>query len=52
MKLSSSDSSNSATRADGSRPGWPVPEAVIRIVLASNDGCHQPKHVELPTELQ
>jgi len=25
-------------RADGSRPGWPVPEAVIIVVRASNDG--------------
>ena len=38
---------NSTTRADGSRPGWPVPEAVITAVPAPDDGCQHPKHVEL-----
>jgi len=42
---------NSTTRADGSRPGWPVPEAVITAVRAPSDGCQHPKHVELPTEV-
>jgi len=37
--------------ADGSRPGWPVPEAVITVVGAPDDRCQQPKHVELPTEM-
>ena len=31
-------------------PGWPVPEAAITAVRAPNDGCQQPKHVELLTE--
>ena len=35
----------------GSRPSWPVPEAVITVVLAPDDGCQQPKHVERPTEI-
>jgi len=43
------NTSDSAARADGSRPGWPVPEAVITAVPAPDDGCQQPKHVELPT---
>jgi len=42
---------NSTTRPDGSRPGWPVPEAVITVVRAPDDGCQHPKHVELPTEM-
>ena len=42
---------NSTTRADGSRPGWPVPEAVITVVRAPDDGCQHPKHVQLPTEI-
>ena len=37
--------------ADGSRPRWPMPEAVITVVPAPDDGCQQPKHVELPTEM-
>ena len=44
-------SSNSTTRADGSRPSWPVPEAVITVVRAPDDGCQQSKHVELSTEV-
>ena len=40
----------SALRADGSRHGWPVPEAVITAVRAPDDGCQHPKHVELSTE--
>jgi len=43
--------SNSTTRADGSRPGWPVPEAVITVVRAPDDGCQHPKYVELPREM-
>jgi len=43
--------SNSATRADGSIPGWPVSEAVITAVRAPDDGCQHPKHAELPTEM-
>jgi len=43
--------SNSTTRADGSRPGWPVPEAVITVVRAPDDGCQHPNHVELSTEV-
>jgi len=39
-------------KADGSRPGWPIPEAVITAVPAPDDGCQHPKHVELPTEIQ
>jgi len=42
---------NSTMRADGTRPGWPVPEAVITAVPALDDGCLHPKHVELPTEM-
>jgi len=38
-------------RADGNRPGWPVPEAVITTVPAPDDGCQHPKYVELPTEM-
>jgi len=30
-------SSSSTTRADGSKPGWPVPEAVITGVHAPDD---------------
>jgi hypothetical protein len=37
--------------ADGSRPSWPEPEAVITAVPAPDDGCQHPKHVELPTEM-
>jgi hypothetical protein len=29
----------------------PVPEAVITVVRAPDDGCQHPKHVELPTEI-
>ena len=39
---------NSTTRADGSRSCWSVPEAVITVVQAPDDGCQHPKHVELP----
>jgi len=28
-----------------------IPEAVITVVPAPDDGCQQPKHVELPTEM-
>ena len=42
-------SSNSTTRADGSRSGQPIPEAVITAVPAPDDGCQYTKHVELPT---
>ena len=28
-----------------------TPEAVITAVSAPDDGCQQPKHVELPTEM-
>ena len=49
--LTSIISSNSTARADGSRPSWPVPEAVITVVRAPDDGCQHPKHVELPTEI-
>jgi hypothetical protein len=38
-------------RADGSRSGYSVPEAVIAVVRASDDGCHYPKRVALPTEM-
>jgi len=38
--------------ADGSRSGESIPEAVITVVRAPDDGCQQPKHVELPTEIQ
>jgi len=38
---------NSTTGADGSRPGWPVPEALITVVRAPDDGCQHPKHVDL-----
>ena len=44
-------SSNSTTREDGSRTGWPLPEAVITAVRAPDDGCQQPKHVELSTDM-
>jgi hypothetical protein len=30
----------------------PLPEAVITVVRASDDGCQHPKRVELPTEIQ
>ena len=30
-------------RADGSRLGWPVPEAVIMVVWAPDDGCQHPE---------
>jgi len=30
---------NSTTRADGSRPVWPTPEAVITVVRPPDDGC-------------
>jgi len=33
-------------------PGWPVPEAAITAVRAPNDGCQQPKHVELLTKIK
>jgi len=39
-------------RTDGSKPSWPVSEAVITAVPALGDGCQHPKHVELPTEMQ
>ena len=41
---------NSTTRADGSRFGLLVPEAVITAVPAPDDGCQHPKHVELCTD--
>jgi len=43
--------SSSTTRGDGSRPGWPVPEAVITVLRAPDDGCQHPKHIELPTDI-
>ena len=43
--------SNSTTQVDGSRPSWPVPEAVLTVVWAPDDGCQHPKHVELSTEV-
>jgi len=43
--------SNSKTRSDGSRPDWPLPEAVITVVRTPDDGCQHTKHVELPTEM-
>ena len=48
MKLTFCGSCNSETRADVSRRGSPVPEAVITVVRAPDDGCQHPKHVELP----
>ena len=64
MKLTFCGSCNSETRADVSRRGSPVPEAVItvvrapdvpevliRVVRAPDDGYQQPKHVELSTEV-
>jgi len=39
-----------SARADGSRPGLPVPEAVITVVRSPDDVCQDPKYVELPTE--
>jgi len=42
---------NSTARADGSRPGWPVSEAVITVVRAPDDGCQHPKHVELSADM-
>jgi len=44
-------SSNSTMRADGSRPSWPVPETIITVVPAPDDGCQHSKHVELSTEM-
>jgi len=38
-------------RADGSRPGWPEPEAVITVVRAPDDGFQHLKHVELSTDM-
>jgi hypothetical protein len=29
-----------------------VPEAVITVVRAADDGCQHLKHVDLPTEIQ
>ena len=29
----------------------PIPEAVITVVRAPDDGCQHPKHVELPTQI-
>jgi len=37
---------NSPTRCDLS-----IPEAVITVVRAPDDGCQHPKHVELPIEI-
>jgi len=42
---------NSTTRADVSRPVWPVLEVVITVVRAPDDGCQHPKHVELSTDM-
>jgi hypothetical protein len=28
-----------------------IPEAVLTVVRAPDDGCQHPKHVELPTEM-
>jgi len=28
-----------------------IPEAVITVVRAPDDGCQHPKHVELPTDM-
>jgi hypothetical protein len=39
------------TRVGGNRPSWSVPEAVITVVRAPDDGCQPPKHVELSTEV-
>jgi len=44
------DGGNS-TRADVSKTGLPVSEAVITAVPAPDDVCQHPKHVELHTEL-
>jgi len=40
---------NSTTKADGSRSGYSIPEAVFTAVRAPDDGCQHPKHIELPT---
>ena len=32
-------------------PVNPIPEAVITVVRAPDDGCRHPKYVELPTEM-
>jgi len=39
-------------RADGSSPGWPVPEAVITVVRTHDDGCQHPKQVDQSIELE
>jgi len=40
------------TREDGSRPSRPVPEAVITVVRATDNGYQHPKRVELSAEVQ
>ena len=44
-------SSNSTTRADGSRTGCPLPVAVITVVRVPDDGCQHAKRVELSTDI-
>jgi len=39
-------------RAVGSRSGYSIPEAVLLVEHAPDDGCQHPKHVQLPTEMQ
>jgi len=39
----------STTKADGSRSGSSIPEAVFTVVRAPDDGYQRPKYVELPT---
>ena len=38
-------------RADGSWSGSSIPEAVITVEQAPDDGYQHLKHVELPTEM-
>ena len=44
-------SSNSTTRADSSKSGYSIPEAVITVLRAPDDGCQHPKYVELPAKI-
>ena len=46
-------SSNFSTIAERSRDGWPVPDAVITVICAPDDGwSYNPKYFEQFTEIK
>ena len=52
MRMVSFDEITQSTSRILKYKSHPIPEAVITVVRAPDDGYQQPKHVELPTEIQ